>query len=79
VKARVKLLGTLPAHYDGSYSAEGIELSLPEDATLIDVVERIGIPRERLGIITINGSLAKAPDAVPEGAEVKFFQKIAGG
>lgn len=79
MKARVKLLGTLPAHYDGSYSAAGIEVSLPEDATLTDVVKSIGIPHARLGIITINGRLAKAPDSVPEGAEVKIFQKIAGG
>lgn len=79
MKARVKLLGTLPAHYSGSYSAAGIEVSLPEHATLADLVEIVGIPLQRMGIITINGILAKAGDLVPESAEVKFFQKIAGG
>ena len=79
MKTRVKLLGTLPSHYSGRYSAAGIEVSLPKNATLADLVEIIGIPLQRLGIITVNGSLAKAGDLVPESAEVKFFQRIAGG
>jgi len=79
VKARIKLLGTLPSHYSGSYSASGIEVNLPDNATVATVVETIGIPKERLGIVTINGRLARAFDSIPEDAEVKFFQTIAGG
>ncbi len=79
MKARIKLLGTLPSHYSGSYSASGIEVNLPDNATVATVVETIGIPKERLGIVTINGRLAKAFDSIPEDAEVKFFQTIAGG
>ncbi len=79
MKARIKLLGTLPSHYSGSYSASGIEVNLPDNATVATVVETIGIPKERLGIVTINGRLAKAFDFIPEDAEVKFFQTIAGG
>ena len=79
VKARIKLLGTLPSYFAGSYSASGIEVNLPDNATVAAVVEIIGIPKERLGMVTINGRLARALDSVPEDAEVKFFQPIAGG
>ena len=79
MKALIKLLGTLPSHFSGSYPASGIEADLPEDVTVADVVAITGIPEARLGIVTVNGRLAKAGDPVPENAEVKLFQKIAGG
>ncbi|MCP4576127.1 MAG: MoaD/ThiS family protein [Deltaproteobacteria bacterium] len=79
VKARIKLLGTLPSYFAGSYSASGIEVTLPDNATVAAVVEILGIPKERLGIITINGTLARAFDSIPDDAEVKLFQRIAGG
>jgi hypothetical protein len=79
VKARIKLLGTLPSYFSCSYSASGIEVSLPDNATVASVVEVLGIPKERLGIVTINGRIAKSFDSIPDGAEVKFFQTIAGG
>jgi sulfur carrier protein ThiS len=79
VRARIKLMGTLPSHFSGSYPASGIEADLPETATVADMVAIIGIPKARLGIVTVNGRLAKAADSIPENAEVKLFQKIAGG
>ena len=79
VKARIKLLGTLPSHFSGSYPASGIEVNLPDNATVAAVVGIIGLPKERLGIVTINGRLARASDSIPKHAEVKFFQTIAGG
>ncbi|BBO71137.1 hypothetical protein DSCA_50670 [Desulfosarcina alkanivorans] len=79
MKARIKLLGTLPSHFPGRYPASGIEADLPANATVADMVATIGIPKARLGIVTVNGRLAKAMDPIPENAEVKLFQKIAGG
>jgi hypothetical protein len=39
VRARFKLLGTLPSYFAGSYSAAGIEVNLPDNATVAAVVE----------------------------------------
>ncbi len=79
MKARIKLLGTLPSYFAGSYSAAGIEVILPDNATVAAVVKIIGIPKERLGFVSINGRLARALNSIPEDAKVKFFQTIAGG
>jgi sulfur carrier protein ThiS len=79
VNVRIKLLGTLPSHAAGSSSTSETTLDLPDNATVADLVDRLGIPPERIGIATIDGKLARAADAVPADAEVKFFQKIAGG
>lgn len=79
VRVQIKLLGTLPSHFPGSYPASGIEAELPDNASVADMVAITGIPEARLGIVTVNGRLAKAADSIPENAEVKLFQKIAGG
>lgn len=79
MRVRIKLMGTLPAHFTGSYPASGIEVDLQMGATVGDVVAVVGIPVERLGMVTVNGRLAKGADTLPENAIVKLFQKIAGG
>ena len=79
MRVRIKLLGTLPSHFPGRYPASGLEADLPVGSTVGDVVAVVGIPTGRLGIVTVNGRLAKSADPVPENATVKLFQKIAGG
>lgn len=76
---RVKLLGTLSSCYQGPYTAAGLDLEIPAGSTVADLVERIGIPKDRVAIVTINGFLAKADDRVPENAIVKLIQPISGG
>ncbi len=72
-------MGTLPACFSGSYPVSGIEMELPENATVGSVAERLRLPKKRLGIVTINGKLSREADSIPNGAVIKFFQKIAGG
>lgn len=79
MRVRIKLLGTLPSHLPGRYPASGIEAELPAGATVADLVAFVGIQTARLGIVTVNGRLAKAADTIPDHATVKLFQKIAGG
>ena len=79
MNVRVKLMGTLPTHYPGSYSASGIDVELPDGACISDLVEMMGIPKSRVGLATINGTLVHAQDMIPPDAAVKFFHKIAGG
>jgi hypothetical protein len=79
MNVRVKLMGTLPTHYSGSYTASGIDVELPHGACVADLVEKMGISKSRVGLATINGRLAHAQNTIPAGAAVKFFHKIAGG
>lgn len=79
MQVRVRLLGTLSAWYRGQYPPAGIDLQVPTGATVADLVDAAGIPRERVAIVTVNGLLAKADDRVPEHAVVKFMQSITGG
>jgi len=79
VHVRVKLLGTLPSYYAGMYPAAGIDLDIPAGSTIQDLVEMLGMPRERVAIVTINNLLAKAGDRIPENGLVKLMQPLAGG
>lgn len=76
---QVKLLGTLSSLYQGHCTPEGIGIEIPAGATVADLVDKTGIARERVAIVTINGLLAKADDQVPDNAVVKFMQPVTGG
>ncbi len=79
MNVQVKLLGTLPSVYAGRCTPSGIRVDLPAGACVADLVVHLGIPSERVGIVTTNGTLARATDVIPADAEVKLMQKIAGG
>ncbi len=79
MQVRVRLLGTLSSHYSGQYPPAGLDISVPAGATVAELVDATGIPRERVAIVTINGLLAREDTPVPEQAVVKFMQPVTGG
>lgn len=79
MRIRVKLLGNLPSYYARPYSREGFDLDIPTGSTIETLVEALGIPRDRVAIVTINNVLAKADDPVPDNGLVKMMQRLAGG
>ena len=79
MKVRLRLFGTLPAHYPGIYPDSGLIVEISEKTTVAELVERVELSQEYVAIVAINGMLAKAEDILPDGAEVKFFQPLNGG
>jgi len=79
VKIHVKLLGTLGKHCPGHDPRSGMEIDVPSDASVMDIVEILGLPTDRIGFVSVNGELVTAEDHVAEGAVVKFFHPLRGG
>lgn len=79
MKARVRLLGTLPEHYPGTYPESGLEVEIWEDICVAELVELVQLPQECVALVSINGMLSKAQDTIPDGAEVKLLQSVSGG
>lgn len=79
MKVYVKLQGTLPDHYQGSYPDSGFELELEGTFSVADLVDYLRIPRKRVSLVSVNGLLAKADDLVPDGAAIKLMQQLSGG
>ena len=79
MKITVKLFGTLRSYCKRYKHTSGIELETDSEIKVSQVIEQLKFPVSQVGIVTINGKLVKAEDTVPEGAEVKVFQPLAGG
>jgi len=79
MKVCVKLFGTLPEYYPGTYPSEGLDVKIFDNISVAELVEYVKIPRKHIAIVAINGMLAKSDDVVPDGAVVKFFQSLSGG
>ena len=79
MKILLKLYGTLPEYYPGTYPDEGLALEISANTSIADLVDFVKLPQQHVAIVAINGMLAKAGDIVPDRAEVKFFQPLNGG
>ena len=79
MKVYVKLQGTLPDHYQGTYPKSGLEVELEGAVSVAKLVDHLGLPRKRVSLVSINGLLAKAEDRIPDGAVVKLLQQLSGG
>ena len=75
----VKLFGTLGSHYQGYQHTHGIELNTDSIIRVKRLISLLKLPVKQIGIVTINGKLAKVEDIIPDTAEVKIFQPLAGG
>jgi len=79
MRVRVKLLGTLPSYYAGPYPEAGLDLDIPTGSTIDELVAAVGIPQERVAIVTVNNMLARTGDVIPANGLVKMMHAIAGG
>ncbi len=79
MRITVKLFGTLGSHYQGYQHTHGIELNTDSSIRVKRLIKLLKLPVKQVGIVTINGKLAKAEDVIPDTAKVKVFQPLAGG
>ncbi len=79
IKIRVKLYGTIGSNYPGYEHSKGILQAIDPEMGVNALIDLLGLPAKKIGIVTINGKLATAEDSIPENAEVKFFHPLTGG
>ena len=75
----IKLFGTLRSYYSGYKHTSGIELKIDSKTEVKQVIKQLGLSATQVGIVTIDGKIARADDFIPENSEVKVFQPLAGG
>ena len=64
------------SNYDHS---AGLALELPDDTDAAALIEYLGIPKSKVGIVSVNGKQAGPGDRLTDKAVVKVFQPIFGG
>jgi sulfur carrier protein ThiS len=75
----VKLYGTLSAEVTGYNHARGLEVPLPEGASIRDLLTELGIALSKYPLATIDGRIRKKEHRLLEGDQVCIFQPMHGG
>ena len=75
LKIHVKMFGGVRRYIEGG---EGI-VSLPEGATLTDLLQQVGIGGAEAGAVLVNDKMAKSDTELKEGDQVKIYGTMAGG
>ena len=79
MKITVKVHGTLAQYLPEYDHATGLELEVPDNTRAVELIEYLGIPRSKVGMVTVNGLQLNPADTIPDRALVKVFQPIFGG
>jgi len=78
MKTRVKLYGTLSQRFPNYQHSQGIEVELPEGATVQDLLALLGISESQGAVVIAEGRILKADDKIRQ-VQVDVFQSIRGG
>jgi sulfur carrier protein ThiS len=79
MKVRVNLYGTLSARIPGYRQSQGIEIELPEGATVNDLLALLEISESQKAVVAIDGRIRKTSGKIPCGASAQVLQPIHGG
>jgi sulfur carrier protein ThiS len=79
MKVRVKLYGTLSQRFPGYQHSQGMEVEVPEGATVKDLLALLEISESQGAVVIAEGRILKADDEMPPGVPVNVLQAIGGG
>ena len=79
LRLTVKLYGTLSRSFDEYDHLSGLEVNIPEEASIHDLLVYLNLSPERLGMISMDGRLLNKKSQLKDGAQIKIFQPISGG
>ena len=58
---------------------KGLELEFPDNTDAAALINYLGIPESRVGMVTVNGHQVKSDGILQDNALVKVFQPVFGG
>jgi sulfur carrier protein ThiS len=79
MKVRVKLFGTLSQGFPGYQHSQGMEVKIPDGATVKDLLALLEISESRGAVVIAEGRILKADDKMRPGVPVNVLQTISGG
>jgi sulfur carrier protein ThiS len=78
-KVEIRLYASLRRFHSNPGSSEPLVMSLENEAKLGDVLDKLKIPRQEIGVLMINGILQKESHILQNGDRVGIFPLIGGG
>jgi sulfur carrier protein ThiS len=79
MKVWVKLYGTLSQHFPGYQPSQGIDVEVPDRATVNDLLTLLEISESQGAVVVVEGRILKADDKIRRGVPVVILQAIRGG
>ena len=79
MKMRVKLHGTLSESFPGYQHSLGIEVEIPDGATVKDLLALLEISESRGAVVAVEGRILKADDRIRCEVPVHVLQVMHGG
>jgi len=79
LRLTVKLYGTLSRSFDDYNHLSGLEVTIPGEASIHDLLVHLNLLPDRLGMISMDGRLLNKNSRLKDGALIKIFQPISGG
>lgn len=79
MELRVRLYGSLGKDLTDHDPLKGMSLDLPEGSRVGDLINHLKIPRKKVGIISVDGSLVKDTKTLHDGNLVRLYRPIFGG
>jgi sulfur carrier protein ThiS len=79
MKVRVKLYGTLSQRFPSYQHSQGMEVEVPDGATVKDLLALLEISESQGAVVIMEGRILKADDKMQPGVPVNVLQAIGGG
>ena len=79
MKIHVRLYGTLGSHIPDHDRLTGMVVDLPQGSNVGDLMDLLALPRKKVGIVSVDGSLAKESNTLFSDNYVRMYQPISGG
>ncbi|MCB2169461.1 MAG: MoaD/ThiS family protein [Deltaproteobacteria bacterium] len=79
MQVQVKLYGTLGKWVAGYDHRTGLAVNVDDGATVTELMTQLGVPLDKIGMVSLNGRLVGKATALRNGALVKVFHPIFGG
>ena len=79
MRVRVKLFASLCRYFSDAAAGIPFEMEVPEGATMVDLVDRLKLPREEAKVFFVNGRARPIEWPLEPGDDVGIFPLVAGG
>ena len=79
IRVTIKLAGLLRNYYKTSPSAKGEEVTLPQEASVADLLDYYLIPHEKAHLVVANRRQASPATILSDGDEVRALPLASGG
>jgi len=79
LKLTVKLYGTLRRTFESYDHLSGLNVVLPDESSINDLLAHLNLKSEGLGMIYMDGKPLNKNSQLRNGAQIKIFQPISGG